>query len=78
MQGWIERPAGDGITAAIMLAPGIAAGTPGLLTEQTLREVVLTRGPVDLSWRGDAPAAWGDLSPAAASELIRDLRVLTG
>ncbi|WP_051796956.1 DUF4132 domain-containing protein [Catenuloplanes japonicus] len=46
VQDWIERPIADGLTAAIMLDPGIAVGAPGLFPSQTLTEVILLDGPV--------------------------------
>ncbi|MFI5842194.1 DUF4132 domain-containing protein [Catenuloplanes sp. NPDC051500] len=77
VQGWIERPVGDGLTAAIMLDPGIAIGAPDVFPEQTLEELVLLPGPAHVGWRRDGTVPWDRLSPTAVSELARDLNALT-
>jgi hypothetical protein len=77
IQGQIERTVGDR-TVAVELDPGIAVGEPDALGDQTLKEVYVHDGSGH-RWSSDAERQpLSTLSAAAASEVLRDLTMITG
>jgi hypothetical protein len=73
---WISRRLAPGRYLVIDLDPGIAAGVVDALPDQTLRAVALTGRP-DQIWAGGGPtAAFADLHPVTASEILADLTTL--
>jgi hypothetical protein len=75
---WISRRLPEGRNIVIELDPGIAAGIPDELGDQTLETVGVADRPDQFWIGGPAPTGtFADLDPVTASEVLADLSALT-
>ncbi|MEU4557529.1 DUF4132 domain-containing protein [Actinoplanes sp. NPDC023936] len=79
MQCRMELVVAPGLEFALEIDPGIAVGSVDYFPEQTVTAAYLHNGTGE-RWRRAArgEVSLGELSPIAASELLRDLTTLTG
>ncbi|APU16001.1 DUF4132 domain-containing protein [Actinoalloteichus fjordicus] len=75
---WISRPVPGGRRVVIELEPGLSAGDPGAMGDQTLERIWLTEGSPQHWFHGrEGSLPFGELDPITASELVTELTGLT-